>query len=330
MGGNNLSVPSVRLNKEDFEILSLRLEREFSYGDTIPSYEEKQTFGDLDYLYITESGYGNSQYVVHKLHNCGLTVFEKPVFNGSVTSYGVSLPQGIFQIDFIGVPNQSYDFAYNYFAFNDMGNLLGRVARRIGLKLGHNGLWYIQRSPDNDSEVLKEHLLTLNWDEALEHLGYDVERHHDGFDTLEDIFEFVMSSRFYDFDKFDLSRRNHKSRIRDAKRPNYRAFLEYAQTHQKVNNIDTVGHYRTYHFGRFPEFYDSYFVELDKHKVKLLFKEKYNGNVVSEITGLSGKELGQFMAWSDDFFGVARILQFDEEAIRERILWCYKEWNRQP
>lgn len=299
MGGSALTVSSCRLNKEEYEDVAKKLGDSFLWGEVIKSYEDKSSFGDLDFLYPIGWGYEDSGYVATRLMESGFHLPVPFVKNSDITSYGISTHKGVFQVDFVGVPEESFSFAYNYFAYNDLGNLLGRVARRIGLKLGHNGLWFIQYAPENDTVKLAEHLLTADWDEAIEHLGYEVERYHKGFKSLPDIFDFVMSSRFYDFNKFDLTQRNYKARVRDAKRPNYRAFLEYANAHPCEYKIDTVEHYRTYSFGRFPKLYEDYFDVLDKHQEHLKFKLKYNGKIVSSITGLKGKELGKFMTSLD-------------------------------
>lgn len=323
MGGNALEVESVRLRKDSYLNLSKRLKELFPYGETIRSYGNKETFGDLDFLYPAECGYGNTSRVQEVLGE-NFTLSQEPVKNGDVTSYGVLLDEGVFQVDFIGVPSDRFCFAENYFAYNDMGNLLGRVARSAGVKLGHLGLFYIQRSPNNDSVVLKEHLLTDDWDIALTFLGYSPERYHRGFDSLEDIFEFVMSSPYYDFSKFDLSQRNRKARTRDAKRPNYRAFLEYQQQRPKEkicdSDLDRV-------FDWFPVFEKEYYVCESNNHLNNLYKKKYNGDIVRSVTGLEGKELGKFMSALSKELTRDVVLQLDKKYIEALIDLYYREWK---
>lgn len=293
MGGNALGFETLRLNANEYHKLAEVITDIVPGAVLIPSYRQKPNFGDMDLLY--EKGLIEPYELKFRLEEHFELQGESK--NGDVLSVGVNVvvPYSTletFQLDFIGVPADSFNFSYNYFSYNDMGNLLGRVARRIGLKFGHKGLFYIQRDGD---QVLKEHLLTNKFSIALDHLGYDVDRYYEGFDTLEDMFKFVMSSRFYDFNKFDLSQRNHKARIRDEKRPNYRAFLEYATKNPKVQNIMPEEGGRTYAFGAFPQFYKDYFEILDAHNLHKEFKAKYNGNLVMRVTGLQGKELGNFM-----------------------------------
>lgn len=293
MGGNALKVPSVRLDAEAYNELAIRIEAYFIDVNVIPSYTNKTSFGDMDVL--VDSDHYNTEVLTECLRSFGFTLSQDPVINGNVTSFGVVLPEGVFQIDFISVKWAVYDFALNYFSYNDLGNLLGRVARSVGLKLGHDGLWYIQRAPDNDSIVLKEHLITSDWQEALEILGYSYREYCLGFDSLEDVFKYVMSSPYYNFNKFDLSQRNAKARIRDAKRPNYHAFLEYAQKNPKTNEIPSKSEFLNTLFVKSPWFQSSFKRCLDKHDHKKMLKSKYNGHIIKGLTGLEGKEVAKFM-----------------------------------
>ena len=41
-----------------------------------------------------------------------------------------------FQIDFIKVGEENWETSKNYFSYNDLGNLMGRLAQRLGVKYG--------------------------------------------------------------------------------------------------------------------------------------------------------------------------------------------------
>lgn len=323
MGGNALNVPSCRLEAEEYSCIADNLESIFQ-GGVIKSYSGKESFGDLDFLYVKEDGYSDVCYTKEIFEKNGWTLTQEPVQNGTVTSYGVLLSRNrVFQIDFIGVPWESFNFSYCYYAFNDMGNLLGRIARKVGLKLSNLGLVYIQRAPENNSVVLKEHLLTSNWDKALKYLGYDTKRYRQGFDELEDIFEFIISSPYYDFDKFDLTKRNGKARVRDSKRPNYRAFLKWANEHHK--KYEDVGeNFLNKAFIAFPKFKKAYEETLQRHSTVLAYKAKYNGAVVYKVTGLVGKQLGKFMGDNEEMFSEEFVLDASQEEIERLIFykWC--------
>ena len=70
-------------------------------------------------------------------------------------------------------------------------------------------------------------VVTKDFDKALKFLGFDVERFKQGFNNMNEVFEFVVSSTFFNKDAFLFENRNHKARARDKKRSNYLAALEY-------------------------------------------------------------------------------------------------------
>lgn len=319
MGGNALSVPSIRLDKFEYEDLSRRIRNGFHESlQIIPSYRNKPTFGDMDVLYKNDdefydlSNIAFTEDILKKF--CGLTVKEH-FKNGNIVSYGVELPQGIFQLDFIGVQSKYFDFALNYFSYNDMGNLLGRVAHGMGVKLSFEGLRYIQR--DEKGRVLHEHVLTVDWNKALEFMGYDSERYEQGFDDLQDIFNYVVLNENYSFEYYKLSQRNYEARIRDRKRASYRAFLEWVEAHRMYGNLPLPKEaYISYTFDEFPSFEMDYNVIRAQAELKRKAVLWYNGYIVSNVTGLIGKELGIFMGYlkpkMTDAYVVANQLSIQE------------------
>lgn len=299
MGGNALSQPSVRLATKDYDELAEYVYQLFCNHrdefDNLPLdinyYHTKETHGDMDLLYtgpvdrvieIMKEEFGDGTEIVR---------------NGPVTSIGIQIPQGLFQLDFIHSPKELYDFAYRYYSWNDCGNLIGRVAHRIGLKFGHDGLWYIQRS--DDGHIIYEHLLTREFNQALMYLDLDFVVHAFGFDTPEDIYAFIVKSRYFDYGSVELSQRNAVSRIRDKKRVMYTNFLKWLKErgldHQN-QNLGSKESYLEMHREYWPEFATMYDKAAAAYKEKQVIKSKFNGTRIMELTGMKGgKELGAFM-----------------------------------
>ncbi|WP_434717162.1 hypothetical protein P5X00_35555 [Paraburkholderia sp. A2RO-4L] len=236
MGGNALSMTAVRLTKSNFERVSAqcveRLQAAFPAHRiaVIPAYRTKADFGDCDIL-ITSAGYDP-----HKAA-AALDAVEV-VRNGPVTSVGVvvrdELPGtdgNVFQADLIAIEPEAFDYALGYFSFNDLGNLVGCTAHRAGLSHKHNGLWFYVRDGDYK---FRDICLTRDYDVALRFLGYDPAQFHAGFEQLEDIFEYVAGSTFFNRDIFLLENRNAKSRIRDRKRRTYMEFLKWCEARPEL------------------------------------------------------------------------------------------------
>lgn len=295
MGGSALKVPISRMNQDEYAELSakcLAAVQACCQGvrcAVIPSYSSKGSFGDLDVLVSKEHFNAND---VAKVLGA-VEVFHQK--NAIYRSMGIRLQENgaVYQVDFIEEPSESYDFALCYYGFNDLGNLLGILMARLGLKLKHNGLYYYPRRGD---EVLGEIRVSGDFKEVLRFAGLDPERFAAGFDNLTAMFDFIRRSRFFSPEAYLLENRNHRSRTRDRKRPTYRAFLQYCasfETQPKESHSARAGIEEAFLF------FDGFKAQIDQIESakKDLEKQKqlFNGEVVRDITGLSGRALGDFL-----------------------------------
>ena len=241
-----------RLSKEQYNKVLLALTPTLPYKTVaIPSYRAKESFGDCDLLTTaTDDAFEKS------LSKDFALLGKKR--NGSVTSYVLkygNFPP--FQFDLIKAKEDSFKFNYNYLSYNDLGNLVGRIAAAFGFKFAHDGLyilaWYDHKGEErsvvrvkeeaktNDhAEHRMEKLFISNFDEALEFLGFDSLRFAQGFDTVDDILDFVASSKYFCKDFFLFENRNHDQRKRDVKRPTYLRALEYFDALTETKSRDEV------------------------------------------------------------------------------------------
>lgn len=259
----------------------------------VESYASKESFGDLDIVVKNVEKEDLLKYFSSsEIYNNG------PVVSIGYVLGGIGDTQTKFQVDFIFVKPEEFTFACNYFDYNDLGNLIGQTAAGIGLKFGHTGLWYRYIV---DNELLGEILITRDFRVALGILGYDVSNYHEyrltPFETLEDIFEFAVSSKYFSVWNYQLENRNHVGRIRDKKRSTYMKFLEWIKGKDLPNTIPdkTLGFIQASktwpHCAlRFTE------LTLDK-LLRDKAKQKFNGDIVRDLTGLEYKELGDFMGY---------------------------------
>lgn len=293
MGGNALSKPSVRLaradylEKERWAVTTLQAEAPRSLVEAIPAYASKETFGDLDILISTGE--------LEPMVAAEALSAEEVVRNGPVTSLGVWTSGGLFQVDLIYIDKDSFGYAHNYFSYNDLGNLVGRVAHKMGLSHKHNGLYFPVRDGDYK---FKEICLTKDYLLALEFLGFSPDVFQRGFNTLEDIFKYVVDSDFFSKEIYLLENRNYASRVRDRKRHTYHEFLKWMELNPRVDykypqDKSTWMDYIFLYFPDFAQEYEGALRELAKIKE---VKEKFNGTWVYSLTGAQGKELGALMA----------------------------------
>lgn len=302
MGGNALSHCTGRFTRKEYDhVKGIVIDELYDlFGETrrisdIKFFESKDSFGDMDILMSSE----NLPNDWHKLVIHDFSSVDH-YLNGGVLSFEYAGKQ----IDIILTKPEDYDIAYIYFSFNDLGNLMGRIAHKMGFKYGHDGLWYVLRDGDR---VISNILVSKDARSIFEFLGYDFDRYLKGFDTLEEIFEYVVDNAYFSPEIYKFDNRNHHSRVRDRKRTSYMKFLAYCDTlpgeggfydwslekNSKAKYLDSAFDKDGY----FPDFRDTYNARMAEYEVEKYRKSRFNGNVVSEITGLEGKELGRFMSF---------------------------------
>lgn len=210
-------------------------------------------------------------------------------------SLGVPLDEDSkVQVDLIYVRDEEMDYALGYYCWNDCGNLMGVIAKHMGLKFGHKGL----SLPVNiGNRYGGEVLISLDFQKSLEFLGFSYERWAKGFDTMQEIFEYVSSSSRFDPALYLMVNRNHSARTKDKKRPTYTGFLEFLrQTFGTEHDGMPASKDCTQEiFEYFPEAkaeYDQKIAELEGMMAK---RARLNGQLVKEETGLTDNDLGVFI-----------------------------------
>lgn len=266
--------------------------------NSLLAYRSKETFGDLDVL--VESRAGSS--IIWKDLLSRTFAPTEIVQNSNVYSFDYKQ----FQIDIILCNSDDYESSFNYFSWNDLGNLMGRVYKKMGFKYGHKGLSYMFRTKDNSQSVFAEVVVSQDISAILEFGGYDSTTFARGFNTLEDVFKFAASSEYFHKDIFLLYNRNNASRTRDRKRKTYHDFLLWCETAQDLPAYgwttfkETDGYLGDPEFLRralntFPGFMEKQAQVLFLKDQRDRVHEKFNGGIISNLTGLVGRELGAFM-----------------------------------
>lgn len=282
--GGNIFPEARRLSAEEYNqeielVQDYLLSRHNLITQTIPYYRHKETFGDLDLL-LTKPKYElDIPYSIKHSHGLSFLWAEK------------------LQVDLIYTIPELFDSNLHYFSYNDLHNLMGKVAKNIRCKLGNHGLYFSFANPW--SGAVKEVFLTRNWEDIYTFLGYDYSQYVKGFDTLEDIFTFIINGKYFQAGKFELNNLKHRDRVRDKKRQTYKEFLLYLESNNVPKNVE----YRSYkdcvslaesHFTDIDisqAILDSIYKECDAH----YYKQKFNGDIVRGLTGLQDRQLGKFM-----------------------------------
>lgn len=261
-------------------------------------YKNKESFGDMDILVESDNLPPNWKQLVIETFNLQP---EQTHSNGNV----FSIMYKNFQIDLICMQHKYFNSAYYYYAYNDLGNLLGRITHKMGIKFGHKGLSLIIRPKDFKDHVIGEVELSQNFEDALKIIGVSPEEYDKGFDDIEDIFKYVSSSPYFNSDIYLLDNRNAVSRVRDKKRQTYNKFLEWCESQKDTlprfdfGNVTEKGGYSLREpwysdivLKYFPEAEEKVNALIEEYELNQKLAEKLSGGIVMKVTGIEGKELG--------------------------------------
>lgn len=315
MGGKAFGFEAKRMDRWEYEdTLDLNLARIDSsqdyngMGKGVLSYSTKETFGDIDILVPSE------YFSFDKFWSKYQFRYKDYKKNGGVISL---LDKQDRQIDIITTPLNIYNIHYNYLAYNDMGNFIGRIAKSLNLKYGHDGLSLIVRHKGDSTRKIG----TIHISTDVKYIYELLDIPYRCYDNMEQIYSDIMSSRYYHKDSFLLEKQSHHARVRDRKRKSYHGMLEYikkydqsSEPRRKYSIEETLA--------MFP---DS--VTLDYNKIvgdydkKLYEKTLFNGHIVSEVTGLKGKDLGKFMAYIKDEINIYADVKGEVKSL-------YKEYKK--
>ena len=289
-------------------------------ANVIPHIRDKQTFGDLDVLYTTWSDVAVRRDSIQRMFSPN-----EIVKNGDVISFNVEE----LQVDAIHSLYGASNYALKYFSWNDAGNLCGKLFHKFGLKHGHKGLVLPLRDGDNCFEDVH---LTFNHDDALKFVELDPEKYNAGFDSLDDLFKYVASSPYYSPEFYKLENLNTIAKVRDRKRTTYNKFLEFGERYTgpiytEFNKDKCV--YLQRIFDAFPHAYAKFEEANARLATQKFLKQKFNGNLVKELTGLSGKTLGAFMQHLREQFDFkdSVLLYLPEATIRKNVLDIFETFN---
>lgn len=283
----------------------------------IPAYRAKESYGDMDVLVeMTEGTAYDFRQAVAKAFGIDYLVTDGTDVNqleaeadaevavrtlaqlaASGKTYSFAYHE--LQVDILPCAPEAFEPSLNYFSWNDCGNLLGRVAHAFGFKFGHLGLLYPFKSGDYEFTEL---VVERDWRRILPAFGWRYEDWAQGFETLEDMFSFIVSTPFFNRDIYLLHNRNAKSRVRDRKRTSYSGFLEWLEQQPEgaLPAFDYSGAKEARLAMMFERLADSGFQEKYDQTAAAFndwntARARFNGEFVRELTGQTGKALAGLM-----------------------------------
>lgn len=291
MGGNLFNAP--RINNQDYENLIEFFSKEFksiNIDILIPrSFKNKETHGDLDII-VQGDTLSTEQL---------MEMFELKKDQVSRNSSTISiLYKGQYQVDLCFHPEERFQSAYDYNRNSDSGNIIGRIANALGFKYGHKGLIYPVKL--GSCEVLGEVLISQDTQKIITFLGFDYDQWNAGFYDEQELFQWLINSKYFNPHIFKYETLNHINRVRNKKRPVYASLVKYLETlHNDEKQYYKCSNNKSEYLWNALIVFDNISVmsEIEKLIQTAKFKKKanafFNGSLVMEETGLTGIELGE-------------------------------------
>jgi len=181
-------------------------------------YAQKPDHGDVDVLLkIDKENININQWIKDNISTKGIHN------NGGVNSFEYK----DFQVDFIPINSDNWELAKVWFSYDPIHNLLGKISHRFGAKYGWDGLrlmYQTKMGHEWDNIVLSK-----DPREIFNFMGYDYDKYSQGFDTLQEILDYIISGKYFSIELFLMENLRHIDRKRNKNRGSYQKFLAYCE-----------------------------------------------------------------------------------------------------
>ncbi|KAI9702396.1 MAG: hypothetical protein M1836_000875 [Candelina mexicana] len=216
------------------------------------SAPEKTSHGDLDIIVCSAKYQFSVEDLAAKLGALRyIHCARNPTTNFAIP-LGDSLQSGIdtssdagadtqcFQLDVEVCTTKTFDWEVFHKAYGDLWNILGTSIRPVGLTVNHTGLHL--RIPQIEEKDRKRSLLFLTNAPAdiLSFLGLSQEIYEAGFESVEGLFRFAISGRFFRRGSYLKEGLKSNDRQRLKQREVFRRFVEeYLPAHPGIGQEDS-------------------------------------------------------------------------------------------
>lgn len=343
MGGNALKTIQVqRMNREEFiDVCSTVMHKltkafDIQTGDlkVLPFFKNKESFGDIDLL-IANEVLSDKKMFNDKLKSDLGSPEVAPSADFHIHPFAFEHKGNFYQVDLMFHPRSELLQAERYYGYNDLHVLINQFAMpsendKLNLSFNKKGLIKNIYFDEKKNNKLAEIVVETDFYKVLNYLGLNEQKHKSGFNNMEDVFKYVMSSPNFDINVLNekiLSPNNDtKKRL---KRPNFIGFIDYANKNSSLREVNNKG--TVEYFGKiFPGVLEREKEILRQYNEIQDIKKLLDGNVVSEISGfsLNDKRLGMLCRDirakfnDDDILLTAWIKSHNEDERKQFVIAC--------
>jgi hypothetical protein len=159
------------------------------------------------------------------------------------------------------------------------------------LKYGFEGLKLVIRDLD-DTKKLGELIISTDGEKIFEFMGLSWERYQQGFDNEQEIFEYIVQSRFFDPEAFKFENLNHINRKRNRRRKGYGDFVKFVEEMEVKPNYSFDETDKTKHIKEIEEFFGAHITDeinrlQEAERLRQQIAQKFDGRKVMEWAGVS-------------------------------------------
>jgi len=284
MGGNALkAVFTRRYKKEEYhdlcsELLPVLKDKFDTDVCLVESFKHKETFGDMD---ILVKGLKDGNDIIEILNT-----FSPAPTQINTNSNVVSFEHREFQIDLIFTKEEEWESSKLFFKYGDMGNLLGKMYHKINLKYGFSGLVLVVRDV-NDTRKIGQIIISTEGQKIFEFMGLSWDRYLEGFNNEQEIFDYIIQSRFFDPEAFKFENLNHINKKRNRRREGYKKFVNFVEDMEIKPNYTFDSTDKIKHIKEIETYFGYHITEKIKEmqnedNIKKEIASKFNGRLVME------------------------------------------------
>ena len=331
MGGSAFTIEShgfttSRMNKAQYiavsNLILPLLRSRFRIAAIPPEAPGKSSYGDLDIMVVHPLQPVSGDALVNECigildSNCRGVIRNQPTTNIAVVIEDITV-----QVDVHVVPREDiWEVDYWMHSYGDMGMILSSAIKAWGLRMSSSrGLWV--EIPGYSSPFI----LSLDVQKIVRFLELDWERYLMGFNTIEEVFEWIRGVKV-NGEKIGVKAKNKLKNGRHDDRPMWVAYwksgdqdVAYAPSDQEKKQVLEEA---LRYFDKEREYIDI----VEQMKQDKMVKGKFNGKKVMEWTGANGKLLGLLMKSlkEDERLVPQAVVSLEDDEIESIVL---EYWNR--
>lgn len=314
MGGHSIGL-GVRLYKEKYLSLKNRVLTSLSDLEliSIPELKDKEDFGDLDLL-ISKHKCQNLKDIILERFNSNLITSSSNVYSFEVEG---------FQVDLISTLPENMNFSKFFYSYSFLGPTIGKISKVLRIKTGSVNAKWILKIDQKSGEKLEidEYFLTNDPEKYCNFMGLDYNYLINNHLTKNDLCEFLYQCKYLSTSQFSNSLEDPrlglfsnyilKKPIKEYNRPDMNNIIENVE---EFFNIDLKNKINN---------------RIEKYEKNIKIKEKFNGNIVMNLTPLVGKDLGIFLNYFKNSLKNYEdtILILSSEEIEKLVIDYYQKWK---